>query len=352
MRARIPLPSVLATVALLFIAVSSFAQLPPLTTPQASQKAMVEQTVGLTDITITYHRPGVNARKIWGGLVPYGEVWRAGANENTTIAFSSPVTVEGQKLAAGTYGLHMIPTEGSWTIIFSNMANAWGSFSYDQKEDAARVTVQPQQGDMTERLQYTFDEPTDKSVTVSLRWEKLRVPFRVDVDVPNVVLANIRKELRGLPRFGWQGWNQAATYALRNGGDLDEAMQWADASIGIAPTFQNLRTKAAIAEKKGDAKASSDLRARAMSIASEADINLYGYSLLGDKKYDEAIQIFGKNVTDHPQSWNVYDSLGEAYAAKGDKAKAVQNYNKAKSMTTDDTQKKRIDAAIKKLNAG
>jgi hypothetical protein len=351
MRTRIRLPSVLATVALLLITVSSFAQLPPLTTPQASQKAMVEQTVGLTDITITYHRPGVNGRKIWGGLVPYGDVWRAGANENTTIAFTSPVTVEAQKLAAGTYGLHMIPTEGAWTIIFSNMATAWGSFSYDAKEDAVRVTVTPQQNDMTERLQYTFDEPTDKNVTVSLRWEKLRVPFRVEVDTPNVVLTNIRKELRGLPRFGWQGWNQAATYALRNGGDLDEAMQWADASINLQPTFQNLRTKAAIAEKKGDAKTAADLRARAMSIATEVDINAYGYGLLGEKKYDEAIQTFTKNVTDHPQSWNVYDSLADAYAAKGDKAKAMQNYNRARSLTTDDAQRKRIDAAIKKLNA-
>src|SRR6187401_3267360 len=128
--------------------VSAVAAAQGLTGPNASPAASVSQTIGLTDIAVTYHRPATNGRKIWGGLVPYDQVWRAGANQNTTISFSTPVTVNGTKLAAGTYGLHMIPTASQWTVIFSNESGAWGSFSYDQKEDAARITATPQTAEM------------------------------------------------------------------------------------------------------------------------------------------------------------------------------------------------------------
>jgi tetratricopeptide (TPR) repeat protein len=331
------------------VALSAAAQTPPLDLPQPSQKASVTQTVGLTDIAISYHRPAVNKRKIWGGLVPYGEPWRAGANENTTISFGSPVKVNGKELAAGTYGLHMIPTEKEWTIAFSKQAHAWGSFSYDAKEDALRVTATPEPGDFHERLEYTFDEPTNTATGVSLRWEKLRVPFRVEVDTPSVVVASLRDQMRGLPRFSWQGWNQAANYCAQNGVNLDEANKWADASIAINPTFANLRTKALLVEKKGDAKQAGELRARAMTVATEQDINVYGYNLLGQGKTDEAIEVFRKNVKDHPASWNVYDSLGEAQAAKGDKASAKANYEKARSLVKDDANRKRIDGILAKL---
>jgi tetratricopeptide (TPR) repeat protein len=293
----------------------------------------------------------VNKRTVWGDLVPWGEVWRAGANENTTFTFSSPVTVEGQKLAAGTYGVHMIPTEKEWTVIFSNVSSAWGSFSYDAKEDAARVTVTPREAPFQERLGYTFDDPTDRTVTAVMRWEKVAVPVRIAVDTPAVVVESIRKEMRGLPRFFWQGWNQAANYALNNGGDLDEAMQWADRSIQINENFANLRTKAALLEKKGDAKAAADLRAKAMRIATETEVNNYGYQLLGQNKIDEAIDVFRKNVKDHPASWNVYDSLAEAYERKGEKKLAIENYRKALSMVQVEEQKKRITATLKKLGA-
>jgi tetratricopeptide (TPR) repeat protein len=327
------------------------AQSPPLTVPQPSPKATVSQTVGVTEIAITYHRPAVNKRTVWGDLVPYDQVWRAGANENTTIEFSSPVTVNGKPLAAGIYGLHMIPTAGGdWTIAFSNVSWAWGSFSYDEKEDALRVTTKAQPADFQERLSYTFDDPTDKSVEVALRWEKLRVPFTVEVDTPAMVVASLRKELRDLPRFSWQGWNQAAAYCMRARVNLDEAMTWADRSIQMQENFNNLRTKAGLLELKGDTKAAADLRDRSMKIATEADINGYGYQLLGAGKTDEAIEIFKKNVKDHPQSWNVYDSLGEAYDRKGDKKLAVENYRRAQSMVRDPDNQKRIKDILARLN--
>jgi tetratricopeptide (TPR) repeat protein len=335
---------------MLAFSTAAFAQLPPLKFPEVSPKASVSQTIGLTDITIRYHRPGVNGRKVWGtDLVPFNEVWRAGANENTTISFSTPVTVEGQKLDAGTYGLHAIATPTTWTIIFNKESEAWGSYAYDAEQDALRVTVTPQPAEMQERLSFTFDDPTASSVVAALRWEKLRVPIRIEVDVAKTVTENIRRQLTGLPQFGWEGWNSAAGWALRNGGDLDEALGWADRSISMTPTFRNLRTKAAIVEKKGDAKQAAELRARAMTLATEADLNAFGHSLLAQNKNDEAIDIFKKNVAAHAQSSNAYDSLAEGYAAKGDKKAALEAYGKALSLASDDATKKRISEAMKKL---
>ena len=350
MRRSVHSPAVPALAITLLSAAAAIAQ-PALTLPQASPEASVSQKVGLTEIEIRYHRPAVNKRTVWGDLVPYDEVWRAGANENTTISFSSPVTVNGKPLAAGTYGLHMIPTKGDWTIAFSNMNVAWGSFSYDEKEDALRVTAKPQAAGFEERLSYRFDDPTDKSVTVAMRWEKLEVPFTVEVDTPSVVIASLRNELRGLPRFGWQGWNGAAAYAMRNKVNLDEALTWVDRSISMQENFTNLRTKAGILEAKGDVKTAAELRDKAMKIATEVEINAYGYQLLGAGKTDEAIEIFRKNVKDHPQSWNTYDSLGEAYDRKGDKKLAAENYRKAQSMTKDPDQKKRIAGILAKMGA-
>jgi tetratricopeptide (TPR) repeat protein len=322
----------------------------PLKTPQASPESEVEQVVGITEIRISYHRPAVNKRKVWGELVPYKEVWRAGANENTTISFSSDVSVGGQKLPAGTYGLHMIPTESDWTVIFSKQNGAWGSFSYDEKEDAARITAKPQTAEFQERLGYTFEDPTDSSVQVAMRWEKVQLAFPVTVDTPQVVVESLRKELRGLGRFFWQGWNQAAAYCLRTNVNLDEALNWANESTKIAENFTNLRTKAALLEKKGDTKTAEALRARSLTLATEVEMNAYGYQLLGQKKTDEAIEAFRKNVKDHPASWNVYDSLAEAYATKGDKKQATELYTKARSMAPE-SQQKRINDALAKLKA-
>jgi len=329
----------------------ALAQLPPLNLPQASPAASVKQEIGLTDITIDYHRPAVNKRKVWGDLVPYGQTWRAGANENTTITFSSPATVGGKTLPAGTYGLHMLPNEKDWSVMLSSVASAWGSFSYDEKEDVVRFTVAPKPADFEERLEYRFENPTENSVDVVMQWEKLTVSFPITVDTNAVVMASLKAQLRGLPRFGWQAWNTAANWALTHDQDLDQALKWADQSVTTQATFGNLRTKAAILEKKGDTKQAEELRAQAMKIATEADINVAAYQLLGQKKYDEGIALFRKNIKDYPNSWNCYDSLGEALAAKGDTKASVENYRKALSMTTDPVQKKRIEDILSKMKA-
>ncbi|MGH9317102.1 MAG: DUF2911 domain-containing protein, partial [Thermoanaerobaculia bacterium] len=179
---RVPVLVFFLSVAATAATVSAQNQSSVLSLPLASQRAVVTQRVGLTDITITYHRPLVKGRKIWGELVPYDQVWRAGANENTTIEFSDPVKVEGQPLAAGLYGLHMIPNPDSWIVIFSKNATSWGSFSYDKTEDALRVTVKPTEGEYQEALLYQLDPVTPDSTTVILKWEKVGVAFKVSVN--------------------------------------------------------------------------------------------------------------------------------------------------------------------------
>src|SRR5690349_74912 len=326
--------------------IRSSAQAPPLVLPKQSPRASVGQTIGLTSIAITYDRPAVNGRAIWGALVPFDTVWRAGANENTVISFTSPVKIGGQTLEAGRYGLHMIPTKGEWTVIFSREANAWGSFSYDAAEDALRITTTPVSDDMHERLSYTFDDPTDSTVVATLRWEKLAVPFAIAVDSRAVVVDSLRQQLRGLARFSWQPWSQAAAWCAANHVNRDEAVTWADQSIGLNENFTNLRVKAALLDQRGDKAGAAAAAQRSLAVANEADMNTYGYLLMGQGKVDSAIAIFLRNTKEYPKSWNTYDSLGEAYATKGDKKEAAANYTKALAMVQNDAQKKRIAGVL------
>lgn len=320
----------------------------PIVLPDGSPKASVSQTIGASEFSLAYHRPAVNKRKVWGGLVPYGEPWRAGANQNTTLSASTAFTFGGKAVPAGTYGLHILPSEGEWTVILSSQANAWGSFSYDAKEDVARVAVKPEAADFVERLAYSFDDPANDAATLALRWEKVRVAVPIKVDTKAVTLASVREQLRGLPRFSWQGWNQAAAWCMRNDITTDEALGWADRSISMQKTFPNLRTKAALLEKKGDAKAAAALRAEALPLATEADINNLGYQLLGDNKTAEALDMFRKNAKEHPQSWNVWDSLAEGLEKSGDARGARESYQKALGMAPED-QKKRITDTMARL---
>jgi hypothetical protein len=326
-----------------------FAQAPALVLPGASPRAQVSQKVGLTDMEVTYCRPAVNGRKVWGGLVPYGQVWRAGANENTVVAFSTPVSVGGTTLPAGRYGLHMLPTATAWTVIFSSQSHGWGSYSYDPKEDVARVQVTPVATEPTERLAYTFDDPSDKGVTLALRWEQLRVPVRVEVDTKQVVVQSLREQLRGLGQFFPESWSGAAGWCVRNDVNLDEAQTWVDRSLAMRESFVGLRIKAALLEKKGDTKGAEALRTKALAIATEGEINQAGYGLLGQNKLDEAIALFQRNLKEHPDSWNAYDSLAEAYALKGDKAQAAANYRKALDRVKAEDQRTRIQEELAKL---
>ncbi len=325
---------------------------PVIKTPRTSQHAKVMQTIGLSEITIDYHRPGVKEREIWGALVPYDQVWRAGANENTAIEFSDPVKVNGQDLAAGRYGLHMLPREtGEWDVIFSTQSGAWGSFSYDDGEDALRVAAKPESAPQEERLSFTFDNPTDNSVDIAMNWEKVRLSFTVEVDVDAIVLDDIQNQLRGVSRFFWQGWQQAANWCNQNDTNLDEALQWAERAVQMNPSFTTHMLKSNLQAKLEDQIGSDESRETAMEMATEGEINNFGYQLVNQGKLDDAIELFELNVEEHPDSWNCYDSLGEALAAKGETKRAIEFYEKALSMCEDDGQKGRIKGVLKTLSS-
>ena len=318
-----------------------------LTTPQASQKASISQRIGLTDIEVIYHRPTVNNRVVWGGIVPYDQVWRAGANENTTISFSTDVMVENKKVTAGTYGLHMIPTKNTWTIILSKDNAAWGSFFYNEKNDAVRFTVTPATNDFQEWLSYSFDQLSAKATTLTLKWEKLSVPIKVEVDVNETVIASMEKELTGIPGFFWQGWNQIALYALTNNYNLEKASAWVEKSIGINKNLTNLMTKSLILESMGKSQEAEKFKNEAFALPGidEAQVNALGYQLMGIGKTEEALKVFEKNTVDHPDSWNAWDSLAEGLLTKGDRVKSKQLYEKALGMAPDN-QKNRIKGIL------
>jgi hypothetical protein len=238
------------------VAVAQTAQPPAMRLPQVSQGATVKQTIGLNDVTITYSRPGVKGRKIWGGLVPYGSVWRTGANAATTIQFTEDVQVEGQPLPAGTYSLHTIPGEKEWTLIFNKEANQWGSYSYDEAKDAVRLKVTPTTGSPQEWMQFRFEDPSLNSVRVVLAWENLQVPFTVKnaVDTNTKVVAMLRDSVAKAKPDEWQAFYRAGNYLVQNKINMDDAAAWLDKAIAISPTPQTYYAKARYYDAAGKTK--------------------------------------------------------------------------------------------------
>ncbi|HQV33021.1 MAG TPA: DUF2911 domain-containing protein [Calditrichia bacterium] len=328
------------------------AQPTALPAPRVSPQALVSQTIGLTEITVNYSRPAVRDRQVWGALVPYGQVWRTGANENTTISFSHPVSIAGKTVPAGTYGLHSIPTEGDWTVVISNNPNLWGSFRYDQSEDLMRFTVKPQAHAFQEYLVIGFPEITDNSATLQVAWADLAFSFPISIDVHEAVVERYRQEIRGVHGFFAASLATAARYCATNNTHTEQGIAWIDQALGNQPTFANYSVKARLLENKGDAMAAQKLIDAHLGEATEAEVNAYGYQLLGQGKKGEAIAIFKRNVKNFPKSWNTYDSLGEALQASGDTKQAISNYRKALDMVADPTQKTRINQILDQLNKG
>jgi ribosomal protein S4 len=274
---------------------------PPPFVPRPSQKASVMQTIGVTDLTITYSRPGVKGRKIWGDalptqtatgeatldnqnirpadavIVPWGHAWRTGANEATQFVVTDDVLINGQKLPAGSYSLHTIPTKDEWTIIFNSVANQWGSFSYDAAKDTLRVKVKPVWEDHNkEWLEYWIDPVNDNSAQVNIRWEKVRVPFTVEVkDVPAVALAKARAFVAAAKPDDWNTPLQASNFAfsIPDKADMAEAAGWLEQSIKIKETYQNLSAKARMLAKQGKAEEAVAVGEKALVLAKAAKAN-------------------------------------------------------------------------------
>jgi len=318
--------------------------------PRASQHARVTQRIGITDITVNYHRPLVNSRQIWGKVVPYGEVWRAGANENTTISFSDPVTIEGQPLDKGTYGLHMIPGENQWTVIFSKNAAAWGSFTYKQDDDALRVNVKPQTAEFHDALAYDFDEVKPDSAVVTMRWDKVAVPFKIAIKVNDIVVASLRQQLHGLNQYYWDSWDDAAGYLLANKIDLDEALKDEDQSIQVEERYDNLMDKSKILEAMGRKQDAEMFRTKALDMANALQLYVYARQLQGDKKQDEAIAVYRSTAKKFPDHWTTHLGLARVYSAQGDFDNAVKEV-KLSLTGAPDANKTALEKYVKRLQA-
>lgn len=228
-------------------------------TPRSSPGATLTQTVGLTDITIKYSRPGVKGRTIWGGLVPFDRVWRTGANEATTITFSDEVTVGGQKLAKGTYALFTVPGRETWDVVFNKQGEQWGAFNYDKAQDAARLTVKPEKAEFREWMSFEIPEMTTDTAKVVLRWENVAVPFTVDTGSTAKAITNLKNALKP----SWQLPYQAASFAFDNKGVAtdQEISDWLDQSLRVNENIANLWLKARFLHRLGrvaEAKAARD----------------------------------------------------------------------------------------------
>lgn len=317
--------------------------------PEASQRAVVGQRIGLTDITITYHRPLAGERKIWGALVPYGQVWRAGANENTTIEFSTPVSVEGQPLAKGIYGLHMIPGTDSWTVIFSKNSSSWGSFTYNQAEDALRVTVKPQPAEMHNALTYDIDDVKPGSAVVKLQWEKLAVPFTISANEAEVTLASLREELRGGKQYVWESGAEAAQYCLVNKVAYEEGLAWANKSIAIEERFENLMLKAGLLKALNRDTEAASVRDKAMKVANVTQIYFYGRQLQAQNQSAQAMEIFKVTVKRYPDHWLGHMAAARLASASGDYSTALKEVKIVLGLEIPESQKANLVNLAKRL---
>ena len=344
-----------------------------------NQKSVITQYIGpLVHVTITYNSPDVTASngtdrtgKIWGQLVPYGlnnlgfgpgtpAPWRAGANENTIIEFSHDVLVNDKTLKAGTYGFHVIVEEsGPWTLIFSTNASSWGSYFYQESEDALRVQAEPKENPFHEWLTYEFIDRQPDQATVALMWENISLPFTISV--PNndeLVLEKVRAELRGQAGFMWQNWNTAATFCLQKNMNLEEALSWAERSISApfigAANFTTLSTKAQILDaldRSGEAQETMDQAIKDPS-ATIFQIHGYGRQLIAQGEGDKALEIFQYNMERFGDVWPVRVGLARGYSAIGNYKEALKHAKIALSRAPDPTNKSSLEQNIEKLKAG
>ena len=334
---------------LLIFSVNANAQGLPTPRP-VSPAASVSQTIGFSEISVTYSRPNLVLRgtdrsgKIWGQQVPYGFnktnfggqgdiPWRAGANENTIISFSDDVTIEGKALAAGAYGLHMaVYEDGKVTLIFSTNTSSWGSYYYNDAEDALRVDVMMKEHAKTQVLTYDFIEYGNDYTVLALAWDDKIIPFKIGVDLNDIVIREYKDMLRGQAGFGWQSYITASNFCLQNNTHLDQGLEWIEASIAINQNFQNLSIKAGLLELSGKKAEAEKVYQEIVPIATMAELNNLGYQMIGQKNYGKAIEYFELNVKRNPKDANCYDSLGEAYKMSGDKKNAIKNLQKSLSL--------------------
>jgi tetratricopeptide (TPR) repeat protein len=344
-----------------------------------AQHALVSQGIGLVRVTIDYSSPhvhsptGVDRRgKIWGkgNLVEYGMAslpfgscgsqcpWRGGANENTVFTTSHDVMIQGQRLAAGSYGLFFIPEANEWTIIFSRNHTSWGSFYYDAKEDALRVLAKPQASEYHEDLTYEFRDQKSDSVTAVLRWEDLQLPFAIKVEnINELYVEKMGEELRSAGGVNWRGWATAAQFCLTNKIHLDDALLWArrgaDPNFGGEQNATTLFTLALALDANGKATEGKAMLGKAIHSpnAGPVDIHLIGRRLLAMHRPADAMEVFTANAELHPDVWPVHFGLARGHAALGQKDQAIAEAKLALPQAPDPANQKAIQDFIANLEA-
>jgi hypothetical protein len=335
-----------------------------------NRRASVSEGIGLTNVTIVYSRPAIKGRdgKIWGKLIPAGYVdqgfgtskaapWRAGANENTIIEFSTDVKIDGQPLPAGKYGFFIAYDPNECTLIFSKNATSWGSFFYRQDEDVLRVKVKPVAADKSvEWLKYEFTDQKPASAVVALQWEKLVIPFKIDVDVIAAQIASFRRELRSDKGFSWEGWDQAAQYCAQNKTNLDEALLWADTATSVNfggdKSFTSWSTKASVLDSLGRSTEAAEAMKKAFPFGSLNELYFYARNLTRHKKGKEAFDVFKVNYDKHPTEFLAVAGMARAYSAVGDYKKALTFAQKARAQAVDKPNQDITDRFIKTLQEG
>jgi len=342
-----------------------------------NQKASVTQYIGPVRVTIEYSSPAVHGPdgkdrrgQIWGKLVPYGLTdlgfgngkpapWRAGANENTVFDVSDNVSIEGKPLPAGRYGLHMIAGPEEWVLVLSHDANAWGSFFYEPDHDALRVTVKPHKHEYREWLTYEFTTRRPAETVAELQWEELAVPWTVKVDnIDDLYISKLKENLTNVQGFGWRGWVEASQFCVTHNTHLEQGLEWAEIAVSKPfvgeANFTTLSNKAQLLEKLGrkeDAKATMDLAIHHRS-ATPLDLHQYGRQLLGEKKNQEALEIFKLNNERNGDTWPVHVGLARGYSANGDLKQALDHARKALEQAPDPLNRKSLEAMVKTLEGG
>jgi tetratricopeptide (TPR) repeat protein len=325
--------------------IATFASEAQITTPRTpSPAASVTQTIGISNVTVNYSRPAVRGREVWGKMVPYGwnkqafglgndAPWRSGANENTTIEFSYDAKFAGKNVPAGNYGLFFVINEdNSGEVILSKDTQSWGSFFYDTKNDQMRAPIQLREIPHTERLTYDFITIDQNSTELVLNWEKKQFPVKIEFAVNDIVMANAAEELKGVKGFNWIGPNSAANYALQNQTHLEEGLKYANQAVAQNNSFTTNNIKAGLLTATGKTAEADQIIKTAIDIATEAELNVYAYQLMGQNKDDQALEMFLLNSKKYPESANVWDSLGDGYVKKGDTKNAVKAYKKCLSL--------------------
>ncbi|HMJ46934.1 MAG TPA: DUF2911 domain-containing protein [Ferruginibacter sp.] len=352
--------SVVAFIAFLSLGARSQAITAPRTPSPAAE---VSQTIGISKVTVNYSRPSVKGREVWGQLVPYGwnvqgfgsgnsAPWRAGANENTTIAFSHDAKVEGQVVPAGTYGLfYVINKDNTGEVILSRDNRSWGSFFYDPKQDQLKATINLKTIPPTELLTYDFTNFTKNSADLVLNWEKKQFPVKIEFDVNKIVMANAEQELKGPTGFTWQGFASAAAYSLQNKINLEQGLKWINLAIAQNSNFNTLNVKSGILKEMGKTAEAEKIINDALAISTNAELNAYAYQLMNDGDNTKAIEMFILNTKRFPKDPNTFDSLGEGYFNSGDKKNAIVSFKKSLSLNPPANVKANSEKFLRQMGA-